>query len=111
MGKPTEIQEWIGKAINQKFRKGMMNMRTLMNEMELKEVTAGYLGFLFPIVKKIGTTIVKKLVTQEKENMEGLADIRMRAGDNALKAAMRLNRQEADIREAMKAQREALGLD
>ena len=35
----------------------------------------------------------------------------MRAGEDALKAAMRLNKQEADIKEAMKAQREALGLD
>ena len=37
--------------------------------------------------------------------------IRMRASENALKAAMRLDKQEADIKEAMKAQREALGLD
>ena len=35
----------------------------------------------------------------------------MRAGEDALKAAMRLNKQEADIREAMKAQHDAFGLD
>ena len=78
---------------------------------ELEQVSAGYLGFLLPIVKKDGTTVVKKLETQEKQNMEGIADIRMRASEDALKAAMRLNKQEADIKEAMKAQREALGLD
>ena len=78
---------------------------------ELEQVSAGYLGFLLPIVKKVGTTVVKKLETQEKQNMEGIADIRMRASEDALKAAMRLNKQEADIKEAMKAQREALGLD
>ena len=78
---------------------------------ELEQVSSGYLGFLLPIVKKDGTTVVKKLETQEKQNMEGIADIRMRASENALKAAMRLNKQEADIKEAMKAQREALGLD
>ena len=43
--------------------------------------------------------------------MESIADIRMRASEDALKAAMRLNKQEADIKEAMKAQREALGLN
>ena len=78
---------------------------------ELEQVSAGYLGFLLPIVKKVGTTVVKKLETQEKQNMERIADIRMRASEDALKAAMRLNKQEADIKEAMKAQREALGLD
>ena len=78
---------------------------------ELEQVSSGYLGFLLPIVKKDGTTVVKKLETQEKQNMEGIADIRMRASEDALKAAMRLNKQEADIKEAMKAQREALGLD
>ena len=78
---------------------------------ELEQVSSGYLGFLLPIVKKVGTTVVKKLETQEKQNMEGIADIRMRASEDALKAAMRLNKQEADIKEAMKAQREALGLD
>ena len=78
---------------------------------ELEQVSSGYLGFLLPIVKKVGTTVVKKLETQEKQNMEGIADIRMRASEDALKAAMRLNKQEADIKEAMKAQREVLGLD
>ena len=89
----------------------MSNVNKELNMEELEQVSAGYLGFLLPIVKKVGTTVVKKLETQEKQNMEGIADIRMRASEDALKAAMRLNKQEADIKEAMKAQREALGLD
>ena len=53
----------------------------------------------------------QKWVRKEKLKMEGIADIRMRASEDALKAAMRLARQEADIKEAMRAQQEALGLD
>ena len=45
----------------------------------------------------------QKWVRKEKRKMEGIADIRMRASDNALKAAMRLTRQEANIKEAMRA--------
>lgn len=40
--------------------------------------------------------------------MEGIADIRMRAADDALKAAMRLNHAEMNIKAA---QRAAMGLD
>jgi len=89
----------------------MSNVNKELNMEELEQVSAGYLGFLIPIAKKVGTTIVQKWVAQEKRNTEGLADIRMRAGENALKAAMRLNKQEADIKEAMRAQHEAFGLD
>ena len=53
----------------------------------------------------------QKWVRKEKLKMEGIADIRMRASEDALKAAMRLARQEADIKEAMRAQQEALCLD
>ena len=53
----------------------------------------------------------QKWVRKEKLKMEGIADIRMRASEDALKAAMRLDRQEADIKEAMRAQQEALCLD
>ena len=44
-----------------------------------------------------------KWVNQEKRKMEGLADIRMRAAEDALKAAMRIDRAEAEIKEAMRA--------
>ncbi len=53
----------------------------------------------------------QKWVRKEKLKREGIADIRMRASEDALKAAMRLDRQEADIKEAMRAQQEALCLD
>lgn len=42
---------------------------------------------------------------------EQTADIRMRASEDALKAAMRLDRQEAEIKAAMKGHLEALGLN
>ena len=45
----------------------------------------------------------KKWVKKEKQKMEGLADIRMRAAEDALKAAMRIDRAEAEIKEAMRA--------
>ena len=51
------------------------------------------------------------MVRDIKAELEGLADIRLRASEDALRAAMRINRQEAEIKEAMKAQREALGLN
>ena len=49
-----------------------------------------------------------KWVRQEKQKMEGIADIRMRAAEDALKAAMRVARAEMDIKAA---QRAAMGLD
>ena len=45
-----------------------------------------------------------------KLKQEQTADIRMRAAEDALKAASRLEHQEREIREAMKANRESLGL-
>ena len=53
----------------------------------------------------------RQIFEKMKLKMEQTADIRMRASEDALKAEMRLNKQEADIKEAMKAQREALGLN
>ena len=50
----------------------------------------------------------QKWVRQEKRKMEGIADIRMRAAEDALKAAMRVARAEMDIKAA---QRAAMGLD
>ena len=52
----------------------------------------------------------REQLAQEQRIRESIADIRMRAGEDSLRAVMRLNRQEAEIKEAMKAQREALGL-
>ena len=53
----------------------------------------------------------REWMAKEMKKLQGLADLRMRAADDALKAAMRIDRQEAAIKEAMKAQREALGLN
>lgn len=50
----------------------------------------------------------QKWVRKEKRKMEGIADIRMRAAEDALKAAMRVARAEMDIKAA---QRAAMGLD
>ena len=86
----------------------------MLNEKELSQVNGGiYDGYT-------GGDRIPELMKQKRQRewfenkkaeLEGLADIRMRAGEDALKAAMRINRQEAEIKEAMKAQREALGLN
>ena len=44
-----------------------------------------------------------KWVNQEKQKMQGIADIRMRAAQNALKAAMRAQRAEMEIKAAQRA--------
>ena len=51
----------------------------------------------------------REALAQMQLKLEQTADIRMRASEDALKAAMRIDRQEADIKEAIKAQRIALG--
>lgn len=50
---------------------------------------------------------MKKLQEQEKRRLEGLADIRMRAADDALRAAMRVQHGEMEIKAA---QRAAIGM-
>ena len=45
----------------------------------------------------------QKWIKQEKRKMTGIADIRMRAAEDALKAAVRLNRAEMDIKAAQRA--------
>ena len=85
-----------------------------LNEKELMFVNGGY-GYDFsPSVSERNEERAEKQRQErvrEQRRMESIADIRMRASEDALKAAMRLNKQEADIMEAMKAQREALGLN
>ncbi len=84
-----------------------------LNEKELNVVSGGipYMNSTCTSAEAEKRKLYWEWVDQEKRKMEGLADIRMRASEDALKAAMRLNKQEADIKEAMKAQREALGLN
>ncbi len=45
----------------------------------------------------------QKWVKQEKQRMEGVADIRMRTAEDALKAVMRANRAELEIKAAQRA--------
>ena len=84
----------------------------MLNEKEMNFVNGG-VGYDFsPSVSERNRERAKMQEReQEQRRMESIADIRMRASEDALKAAMRLNKQEADIKEAMKAQREALGLN
>ena len=50
----------------------------------------------------------QKWVRKEGSRLHGVADIRMRAAEDAMRASVRLNRAEANIKSA---QRAALGLD
>ena len=90
----------------------------MLNEKELNLVNGGILCYTPPLhEERVRIDAMhaledwKKWVKKEKQKMEGLADIRMRAADDALKAAMRIDRQEMEIKEAMRAQHEAFGLD
>lgn len=101
------------KTITEKERK-CINMKMLdMNEMNL--VNGGILCYTPPtpeqnreIRAKRALEEWQKWVKKEKRKMEGLADIRVRAAEAALKAAMRAQRAEMDIKAA---QRAAMGLD
>ncbi len=53
----------------------------------------------------------RKIFEGMKKGEEQIADVRMRAAEDALRAAMRLDKQEMDIKAAMKARRVALGLN
>jgi hypothetical protein len=87
----------------------------MLNENELKLVNGGILCYTPPtpeerrrIDQMHALEDWQKWVRQEKQKMEGIADIRMRAAEDALKAAMRVARAEMDIKAA---QRAAMGLD
>ena len=87
----------------------------MLNENELKLVNGGYGCHITPtpeerrrIDQMRALEDWQKWVRQEKRKMEGIADIRMRAAEDALKAAMRVARAEMDIKAA---QRAAMGLD
>lgn len=82
-------------------------MKELSNE-KMGQVSGGTLRIAGS--ERVPTSIIKKDFLERKKEMQDLADIRMRASDEALKAAVNINRQEKDIKEAMKAQREELGL-
>ena len=82
----------------------------MLNEKELNLVNGGILCYTPPLhEERVRIDAMhaledwKKWVKKEKQKMEGLADIRMRAAEDALKAAMRIDRAEAEIKEAMRA--------
>ena len=85
----------------------------MLNEKEMNFVNGG-VGYDFsPSVSERNRERAEKQRQereQEQRRMESIADIRMRAADDALKATMRIDRQEMEIKEAMRAQHEAFGL-
>jgi len=87
----------------------------MLNEMEMSLANGGILCYTPPThEERVRIDAMHRLeewqkwVRKEKQKMEGIADIRMRAADDALKAAMRLNHAEMNIKAA---QRAAMGLD
>ena len=85
-------------------------MKTMLNENELNLVNAGILCYTPPTPeerRRIDAMHAleewQKWVRKEKRKMEGLADIRMRAAEDALRAAVRMDRAEMEIKEAMRA--------
>ena len=87
----------------------------MLNEKEMNLVSGGILCYTPPtpeerrrIDEMHALEDWKKWVRKEKRKMQGIADIRMRAAEDALKAAVRMNRAEMDIKAA---QRAAMGLN
>ena len=98
----------------QRVTKGNTIMK-MLNEQELNLVNGGIICLTPPfheervrIDEENRREKWLKWVRKEKQKMEGLADIRLRAGENALRAAMRIHRAELDIKAA---QRAAMVLD
>ena len=87
----------------------------MLNEMEMNLANGGIINYNPPPPKLRAEEEERKRhqewlkwVNQEKQKMQGIADIRIRAAEAALKAAMRVARAEMDIKAA---QRAAMGLD
>ena len=82
----------------------------MLNETELNLVNGGIVCYCCGRAEDIAERREKqrhekwlKWVNKEKQKMEGLADVRIRAAEDALKAAMRLDRAEMDIKVAQRA--------
>ncbi len=82
----------------------------MLNETELNLVNGGILCYTPPTHEervRIDAMHARedwlKWVRKEKKKVEGLADIRIRAAEDALKAAMRLERAGAEIKAAQRA--------
>ena len=87
----------------------------MLNEMEMSLASGGILCYTPPFhEERVRIDAMhaledwQKWVRKEKLKREGIADILMRASEDALKAAMRLNHAEMNIKAA---QRAAMGLD
>ena len=91
-----------------------MNMnRVALNVKEQGQVNGGLvIGSCSKNADPLNKEYKKRIKIESRvKKMQQIADIRMRAADAALKAAMRLDRQEMGIREAMKADRLCLVLN
>ncbi len=82
----------------------------MLNEKEMSLVNGGILCYTPPtpeerrrIDEMHALEDWKKWVRKEKRKMQGIADIRMRAAEDALKAAVRMDRAEMDIKAAQRA--------
>ena len=89
-------------------------MKTL-NEKELNLANGGILCYTPPThEERVRIDEMHRLeewvkwVRKEKKKMEGIADIRMRAAEDALRASMRAHKAEMEIKAA---QRAAMGLN
>ena len=80
----------------------------MLNEKELNQVSGGvYYGY-GDGYSMSEETRQKQWLLDEKKRLEDLADIRLRAGEAALKAAMRVQHAEMEIKAA---QRAAMGIE
>ena len=81
----------------------------ILNEKEMNLVNGGvHTAVHRPSKAEIIEKATRKWMSKEMPRLHGLADIRIRAAEDALKAAMRANRAEMNIKAA---QLTALGLD
>ena len=81
----------------------------MLNEKEMSLVSGGFINYNPPTPQARAEREEEKRlqkwhkwVNQEKQKMQGLVDIRIRAADNALKAAMRVRHAEMEIKEAQR---------
>ena len=81
----------------------------MLNEMEMNLVNGGLsTGSGRVTMQDVIEKERREWMVKEMKRLQGLADIRIRAAEAALKAAMRLNRAEMEIKAA---QRAVLGLN
>ena len=95
--------------MKQKVRKEIETMK-MLNEKELMLANGGAMTGT-PVRRNSEAereARQREQFEQEKRRLEGLADIRLRAGENAMKAAMRMQRAEMEIKAAQLARMAAV---